>query len=226
MARLCLYGKTPSDCPLYVRQEGKPAYLSSEQEVVVDTAEGKAVTICREKPLSSRWKALAALGIFLTAPIQAALQQDTPWEDKIPYDIQVTLTPRKDTACTIGVSKGAGKYQPPPGDGLRGWSGGSAGNLQALPGDFAPGLFCVYVPAAGHSGLGLGADGAAYVGEPQKRLNPGGRHSRGGEPGHSGGVPVRLEKGPPGAEGQPPCPGENPASGLSPGNRGCCRENT
>ena len=39
MARLCLYGKTPSDCPLYVRQEGKPAYLSSEQEVVVDTAE-------------------------------------------------------------------------------------------------------------------------------------------------------------------------------------------
>lgn len=129
MARLCLYGKTPADCPLYVRQEGKPAYLSSEQEVVVDTAEGKAVTICREKPLSSRWKALAALGIFLTAPIQAALQQDTPWEDKIPYDIQVTLTPRKDTACTIGVSKGAGKYQPPPGDGLRGRGGGSAGKL-------------------------------------------------------------------------------------------------
>ena len=124
MARLCLYGKTPADCPLYVRQEGKPAYLSSEQEVVVDTAEGKAVTTCREKPLSSRWKALAALGIFLTAPIQAALQQDTPWEDKIPYDIQVTLTPRKDTACTIGVSKGAGKYQPPrvtvSGDGVEG----------------------------------------------------------------------------------------------------------
>ena len=65
------------------------------------------------KPMSPRGKALAALGIFLTAPIQAALQQDTPWEDKIPYDIQVTLTPRKDTACTIGVTKPAGKYQPP-----------------------------------------------------------------------------------------------------------------
>ena len=84
MARLCLYGKTPSDCPLYVRQEGKPAYLSSEQEVVVDTAEGKAVTICREKPLSSRGKALAALGIFLTAPIQAALQRIPPGRIKSP----------------------------------------------------------------------------------------------------------------------------------------------
>lgn len=113
MARLCLYGKTPSDCLLYVMQEGKPVYLSSEQEVVVNVAEGEAVTICREKPMPSRGKALAALGIFLTAPIQAALQQDTPWEDKIPYDIQVTLTPRKDTACTIGVTKAAGKFQPP-----------------------------------------------------------------------------------------------------------------
>ena len=112
MARLCLYGKTPSHCLLYVMEGGKPRYLS-EQEVVVDVAEGDAVTICREKPMSPRGKALAALGIFLTAPIQAALQQDTPWEDKIPYDIQVTLTPRKDTACTIGVTKPAGKYQPP-----------------------------------------------------------------------------------------------------------------
>ena len=112
MARLCLYGKTPSHCLLYVMEGGKPRYLS-EQEVVVDVAEGDAVTICREKPMSSRGKALAALGIFLTAPIQAALQQDTPWEDKIPYDIQVTLIPRKDTACTIGVTKPAGKYQPP-----------------------------------------------------------------------------------------------------------------
>lgn len=113
MARLCLYGKTPPDCLMYVMQEGKPVCLSSEQEVVVDVAEGEAATIFREKPLSPRGKALAALGIFLTAPIQAALQQDTFWEDKIPYDIQVTLTPRKDTACTIGVTKPAGKYQPP-----------------------------------------------------------------------------------------------------------------
>ena len=113
MARLCLYGKTPSDCLMYVMQEGKPVYLSSEQEVVVNVAEGEAVTICREKPMPSRRKALAALGIFLTAPIQAALQQDTPWEDKIPYDIQVTLTPRKDTACASGATKAAGKVQPP-----------------------------------------------------------------------------------------------------------------
>ena len=48
MARLCLYGKTPSDCPLYVRQVGKPAYLSSEQAGVGETAEGKARTYRRE----------------------------------------------------------------------------------------------------------------------------------------------------------------------------------
>ena len=127
MARLCLYGKTPADCPLYVRQEGKPAYLSSEQEVVVDTAEGKAVTICREKPLSSRWKALAALGIFLTAPIQAALQQDTPWKDKIPYDIQVTLTPPEGYGLHHRGNQRGGEVPAPPGDGLRGRGGGGAG---------------------------------------------------------------------------------------------------
>lgn len=53
MAHLCLYGKTPSDCLLYVMEGGKPLHLS-EQEVVMDVAEGEAVTICREKPMSSR----------------------------------------------------------------------------------------------------------------------------------------------------------------------------
>lgn len=194
MARLCLYGKTPSDCLLYVMQGGKPLYLS-EQEVVVDVAEGEAVTICREKPMSSRGKVLAALGIFLTAPIQAALQQDTPWEDKMPYDIQVTLIPRKDTACTIGVTKPAGKYQPPrvtvSGDGVA--------DVQVTctpcPPDPEPGLFCVPLPTAGHGGLGLGAHGCAFVGRSSKRLDPGLGCCRGGESGHSGRVPVRLEKG-------------------------------
>lgn len=194
MARLCLYGKTPSDCLLYVMQEGKPVYLSSEQEVVVNVAEGEAVTIRREKPMPSRGKALAALGIFLTAPIQAALQQDTPWEDKIPYDIQVTLTPPEGYGLHHWGNQSGGKIPAAPGDGLWGWGGGGAGKLQALSSDPAPGLFCVPLPAAGYGGLGLGADGCAFVGRPPKRLLPGLDCCRGGEPGHPGGVPVRLEK--------------------------------
>ena len=75
MARLCLYGKTPSHCLLYVMEGGKPRYLSA-QEVVVDVAEGDAVTLCREKPMSYRGKALAVLGLFLTPPIQSAFDLD------------------------------------------------------------------------------------------------------------------------------------------------------
>lgn len=113
MAQLYLYGKTTPDCLMYIVQRGKPVCLSRDQGVVIHVAAGESVSIHREKPLSVRWKVLGALGIFVTAPIQVVLQQDGTWEGKNYYDIQVTLTPKKDTACTIEVKTGEGMGQPP-----------------------------------------------------------------------------------------------------------------
>lgn len=111
---VCLYGNLPEGLGLHFMHHGKRMDLSSDTPVEVDVAEGETITLAQDPPLTHKWKALAALGILLTAPFQAALFfGDNVWNDVIPYRLGAVLRPSKDATCTVQVTKHPQKLYPP-----------------------------------------------------------------------------------------------------------------
>lgn len=68
-----LHGILPEELNLYFIHHGTRMDLSPDTPVEVDVAEGETLTLVQDPPLTSKWKVLAALGIVITAPLQAAL---------------------------------------------------------------------------------------------------------------------------------------------------------
>lgn len=111
---LHLHGNFPEGLGMYFIQHGKRIELSQDTPVEVDVAEGETITLAQDPPLSWKWKALAALGILLTAPLQAALFfGENEWNDVIPYRLRAVLRPSKDASCTVQVTPHLQKLHPP-----------------------------------------------------------------------------------------------------------------
>lgn len=111
---LRLHGILPEGLGLHVMHRGNRMDLSSDTPVEVDVAEGETLTLVQDPPLTSKWKVLAALGIVITAPLQAALHfGDTKWDDVMPYRLGAVLRPTKDGSCTVQVTKSNKALHPP-----------------------------------------------------------------------------------------------------------------
>lgn len=111
---LHLHGIFPEGMGMHLMHHGTQIDLSSDTPVEVDVAEGETITLAQDPPLTRKWKALAALGILLTAPFQAALFfGDNVWNDVIPYRLGAVLRPSKDATCTVQVTKHPQKLHPP-----------------------------------------------------------------------------------------------------------------
>lgn len=96
-----LHGILPEGLGMHFMHRGNRIDLSPDTPVEVDVAEGKTLTLTQDPPLTSKWKVLAALGIVITAPLQAALHfGDTKWDDVMPYRLGAVLRPTKDGSCT------------------------------------------------------------------------------------------------------------------------------
>lgn len=109
-----LHGILPEGLGLHFMHHGKRMDLSSDTPVEVDVAEGETLTLVQDPPLTSKWKVLAALGIVVTAPLQAALYfGDTKWDDVMPYRLGAVLRPTKDGSCTVQVIKSNNALHPP-----------------------------------------------------------------------------------------------------------------
>lgn len=102
---LRLHGILPEGLGLHVMHRGKRMDLSPDTPVEVDVAEGETLTLVQDPPLTTKWKVLAALGVVITAPLQAALHfGDTKWDDVMPYRLGAVLRPTKDGSCTVRVT--------------------------------------------------------------------------------------------------------------------------
>lgn len=109
-----LHGILPEGLGLHFMHRGKEMDLSSDTPVEVDVAEGENLTLVQDPPLTSKWKVLAALGIVITAPLQAALHfGDTKWDDVMPYRLGAVLRPTKSGSCTVQVTKSNKALHPP-----------------------------------------------------------------------------------------------------------------
>ena len=111
---LRLHGILPEGLSLHFMHRGNRMDLSPDTPVEVDVAEGETLTLVQDPPLTSKRKVLAALGIMITAPLQAALHfGDTKWDDVIPYRLGAVLRPTKDGSCTVQVTKSNKALHPP-----------------------------------------------------------------------------------------------------------------
>ena len=109
-----LHGILPEGLGMHFMHRGKEMDLSPDTPVEVDVAEGETLTLVQDPPLTSKWKVLAALGIVITAPLQAALYfGDTKWDDVMPYRLGAVLRPTKEGSCTVQVIKSNQALHPP-----------------------------------------------------------------------------------------------------------------
>ena len=114
LIHLCLLGSTPHELGIHFMHNGTRMDLSSDTPVEVDVAEGETITLTQDLAFPRKWKALAALGIVITAPLQAALHLgDNQWDDVVPYQLSAVLRPSKDATCTVQVTKSPQKLYPP-----------------------------------------------------------------------------------------------------------------
>lgn len=109
-----LHGILPEGLGMHFMHRGKEMDLSPDPPVEVDVAEGETLTLVQDPPLTTKWKVLAALGVVITAPLQAALYfGDTKWDDVMPYRLGAVLRPTKDGSCTVQVTKSNNALHPP-----------------------------------------------------------------------------------------------------------------
>ena len=109
-----LHGILPEGLGMHFMHRGKRMDLSPDTPVEVDVAEGETLTLVQDPPLTTKWKVLAALGVVITAPLQAALHfGDTKWDDVMPYRLGAVLRPTKDGSCTVQVIKSNKALHPP-----------------------------------------------------------------------------------------------------------------
>lgn len=109
-----LHGILPEGLGMHFMHHGNRMDLSPDTPVEVDVAEGETLTLVQDPPLPRKWKTLAALGIVITAPLQAALHfGDTKWDDVMPYRLGAVLRPTKDGSCTVQVTKSNQALHPP-----------------------------------------------------------------------------------------------------------------
>lgn len=114
MVHLRLHGVLPEELGMHFVQNEKRMDLYSDNPVEVDVSEGETIILVQDPPISRGWKALAVLGILLTAPFQAALFfGDNKWNDVIPYRLRAVLRPTKSGSCTVQVTKPKKALHPP-----------------------------------------------------------------------------------------------------------------
>lgn len=101
---------------VYLLNNGKRQYLTDHEMITLSLGEGDCVTLMQDGAMTGLQKILAAIGIFLTAPLQLAYlfyggQEN--WDRIIPYRIRASLRPLEDSACCFTVRQGETQLQPP-----------------------------------------------------------------------------------------------------------------
>lgn len=105
----------PEQYGVYLMNRGKRHYLSDGEPVELDLCEDGSVTLMQDGPMTKLRKVLGAVGIFLSAPLQAAYLyfSESKWDHAIPFRIKATLNVVGATACHITVTEGATQLQQP-----------------------------------------------------------------------------------------------------------------
>ena len=115
MIHLQIRATLPEQYGVYLMNRGKRQYLSDGEPVEIDLCEDGSVTLMQDGPMTKLGKVLGAVGIFLTAPLQAAYLyfSESKWDSVIPFRIKATLNVVGAAACHITVTEGATQLQPP-----------------------------------------------------------------------------------------------------------------
>lgn len=116
MIHLRIQAALPEQYGVYLVNHGKRQYLSEDVPIELELCEGASVTLMQDGPMSRLRKVLAAIGIFLTAPLQLAYLfygDQKSWDCVIPFRIQATLQVLGDSACRITVTEGETQFHPP-----------------------------------------------------------------------------------------------------------------
>lgn len=71
--------------------------------------------LLQDGPLTKLQKVLAAIGIFLTAPLQIAYlyYSDAQWDDVTPFRMKAILKVSGDATCSLAITKGVTQFHPP-----------------------------------------------------------------------------------------------------------------
>lgn len=72
MIHLRIRTALPEGFGVYLIDRGKRRYLSEDEEIELALRAGETVALMQDGPMTGLQKALAAIGIFLTAPLQLA----------------------------------------------------------------------------------------------------------------------------------------------------------
>ena len=115
MNHLEIRAALPEQYGVYLICRGKRQYLSNDKPVTLELAPDDSVTLAQDGPMTRLEKALAAAGIFLTAPLQLAYQACSreSWNRVIPFRVQAVFQASGNAACHIAVVKGASQLLPP-----------------------------------------------------------------------------------------------------------------
>lgn len=116
MVHLRLSVARPEGYPLYIQSQGKRLYFSEDESIELDVQSGESVTLAQDGAMTKLKKVLAAIFIFLTAPLQLAYlyySRDGLWASVDPFRVQATLKVLEEANCKITITKGETALQHP-----------------------------------------------------------------------------------------------------------------
>ena len=115
MIPLRIRAALPEQYHVYLVNQGKRQYLTNGDTVELELCKGDSVTLLQDGPLTKLQKVLAAIGIFLTAPLQIAYlyYSDAQWDDVTPFRMKAILKILGDATCSLAIIKGVTQFHPP-----------------------------------------------------------------------------------------------------------------
>lgn len=115
MIHLQIRAALPERYGVCLVKRGKRQYLSDDEPVEIDLCEEASITLMQDGPMTKLLKVLVAIGVFLTAPLQAAYLyfSEVKWDNVIPFRIRATLNVLGETTCNITITEGATQFQQP-----------------------------------------------------------------------------------------------------------------
>lgn len=116
MIHLRIRTALPEGFGVYLIDRGKRRYLSEDEEIELALRAGKTVALMQDGPMTGLQKALAAIGIFLTAPLQLAFAAPLDKRDRdrvIPYRMEAKLRVSGEAVCRIALKEGWTREEPP-----------------------------------------------------------------------------------------------------------------
>ncbi len=116
MVHLRLYAVCPEGCSLYIQSQGKRLYFPEDEAIELAVNRGDTVTLLQDGAMTKLQKVLAAIFIFLTAPLQLAYLyygKEGIWAAVNPFRVQAMLKVLEEANCKITITKAETVLQRP-----------------------------------------------------------------------------------------------------------------